>query len=61
MNLREILDMGGYGFYVWGSYIITAIAMGGELLLLRRRRRSLLSQVDQNAIFEGKTQDENPS
>lgn len=46
MRLSEIFHMGGYGFYVWGSYLITAIAIGGEVLLLMRRKRSLLAQMD---------------
>lgn len=32
--------MGGYGLYVWGAYGVTAIAIGGELWLLRRRWRA---------------------
>jgi len=57
MRLSEIFHMGGYGFYVWGSYLITAIAIGGEVLLLMRRRRSLLAQMD----HEGKETDEKTS
>lgn len=33
--------MGGYGFYVWGSYLVTLITLGGEVLLLLRRRKAL--------------------
>lgn len=61
MRLAEIFHMGGYGFYVWGSYLITAIAMGGEVLLLLRRKRLLLAQMDQGAIFDGKKRDEKTS
>jgi heme exporter protein D len=37
MNLSEFLNMGGYGFYVWGSYIVTAIVIVCELVSLRAR------------------------
>jgi heme exporter protein CcmD len=32
--------MGGYGFYVWGSYGVTLILLGGEVLMLLKRRRA---------------------
>ena len=32
--------MGGYGFYVWGSYLFAALAIGLELFSLSRRKRS---------------------
>ncbi len=53
MKLAEIFHMGGYGFYVWGSYLVTAIAIGGEVLLLMRRKRSLLAQMDKDSGFRG--------
>ena len=37
MNVSEFLNMGGYGFYVWGSYIVTAIVIVCELVSLRAR------------------------
>jgi heme exporter protein D len=41
MNVSGIVFMGGYGFFVWGSYVLTLAAMGGEVLLLLRRRKAL--------------------
>lgn len=35
----EFWAMGGYGFYVWGSYAVTVAALAIEVLLLRRRAR----------------------
>jgi heme exporter protein D len=37
MNMSEFLHMGGYGFYVWSSYIVTALVLVCELLSLRAR------------------------
>jgi heme exporter protein D len=33
--------MGGYGFYVWGSYGVTLILLAAEIIMLRARRRRL--------------------
>jgi heme exporter protein D len=38
MSWSRFLFMGGYAFYVWGSYGLTLMAIGGEVLLLLRRR-----------------------
>ena len=34
----EFFAMGGYGLYVWGSYGVSALAIGIEILALRARR-----------------------
>ena len=41
MNWSEFFSMGGYAFYVWGSYAIALLALGGEVLLLRQRKKNL--------------------
>ncbi|UJP06497.1 MAG: heme exporter protein CcmD [Nitrosomonas sp.] len=48
--------MGGYAFYVWGSYIVTFACIIGEVWLISRRRRtlqkqySLIHDLDNNEI-----------
>jgi heme exporter protein D len=42
--MSQFFYMGGYGFYVWGSYIATLIVLGAEVLQLLRRRKSLREQ-----------------
>jgi heme exporter protein D len=37
----NFLAMGGYGFYVWGSYGVTAALIAIEVIVLRARRRAL--------------------
>lgn len=32
--------MGGYAFYVWGSYIAALILIGGEVVLLLKRKNA---------------------
>ena len=38
----EFLAMGGYAFYVWGSFGVTAVALLVEPLLIRKRRHDIL-------------------
>jgi heme exporter protein D len=38
-SVNEFLAMGGYGFYVWGSYGVTAVCVAMEILSLRNRRK----------------------
>lgn len=40
-SLDDFIAMGGYGFYVWGSYLVTAVIILGEILMLRARRRAV--------------------
>jgi heme exporter protein D len=44
MNWSDFFQMGGYAFYVWGSYLVTLIAIGAEVgsLIKRRKRNSQL-------------------
>ena len=39
--MSEFLSMGGYGFYVWGSYGIAAAALALEVVFLLRRARKI--------------------
>ncbi len=41
-SFDAFIAMGGYGLYVWGSYLVTAAALAIEVaLLIVRRRRTL--------------------
>jgi len=41
MKWSEFFSMGGYGLYVWGSYITTLILLAAEVVLLMKRKKSL--------------------
>ncbi|WP_439519244.1 heme exporter protein CcmD [Hydrogenophaga sp.] len=45
-DLRDFLDMGGYGLYVWGSMGMTAAVVVAELAMLRLRRRLLVREAE---------------
>lgn len=41
MDWSKFFSMGGYGLYVWGSYGISFVLLGGEVLMLLKRKRNL--------------------
>jgi heme exporter protein D len=44
-SAAEFLAMGGYGFFVWGSFAVTAACIVAEPLLVRGRTRRALEQA----------------
>lgn len=44
------LSMGGYGFYVWGSYIVSLIAIVWEVASLVQRKKALMRQQPSNPV-----------
>ena len=44
-SAADFFAMGGYGFYVWGSFLVTAACIAGEVLILRARHREARRQV----------------
>ena len=51
--------MGGYGLYVWGSYVVTLLFIVTEIVLLLRRKNSVmrfLARMPRNNY--GRTKDE---
>ncbi len=41
----DFFAMGGYGFYVWGSYLVALFCMIGEIVLVFNHRRTLHKQL----------------
>ena len=52
MNWSEFFSMGGYGFYVWGSYAVALIVMGGEVILLLRRKKTLTARLNHQSHLD---------
>ena len=44
-GVRRFVYMGGYGFYVWGSYLFALLAIVWEVFSLRRRRKALANEA----------------
>ena len=43
--MTEFLAMGGYAFYVWGAYGVTALVIVAEILTVRARQRAAISEA----------------
>jgi heme exporter protein D len=43
--MAEWFAMGGYGFYIWGSFGVAALFMIGEAVLVVRQRRTLARRL----------------
>lgn len=43
------LSMGGYGFYIWGSYLVSLIAIVWEVVSLKQRKKALTRQQKQSS------------
>ena len=43
------LSMGGYGFYIWGSYLVSLIAIVWEVVSLKQRKKTLTRQQKQSS------------
>jgi heme exporter protein D len=50
-SLENFLNMGGYGFYVWGSYLVCAAAIAIEIVMIRGRQRRALTDA---RVFAGR-------
>ncbi len=44
------LSMGGYVFYIWGSYLFSLIAIVWEVVSLKQRRKALAQQQSSNTV-----------
>lgn len=43
------LSMGGYGFYIWGSYVVSLVAIVWEVVSLKQRKKALTEQQQQSS------------
>lgn len=56
-SLSDFLAMGGYGFYVWGSYLVTLAFVIGEVLLVRKRHSNIRRQIARLARLNEKVEE----
>jgi len=47
-SLSAFISMGGYGFYVWGSYGVALLCVVGEIFLVKKRFRTLHKELGLN-------------
>ena len=48
MDWSHFVSMGGYGFYVWGSYVSSLLVLGAEVVLLMKRRKAVRKRMNQD-------------
>jgi heme exporter protein D len=51
-SLSEFINMGGYGTYVWGSYLVTFVLLSAEIISLCARKRRLAKTETVRAKLE---------
>ena len=44
------LSMGGYGFFVWGSYLVSLIAIVWEVVSLKQRKKALTERQSSKPV-----------
>ncbi len=48
-QMSDFFSMGGYAFYIWGSYLAALILVGGEIALLVKQKNALKRHGLENA------------
>ena len=43
--MAEFFAMGGHGLYVWGSFVVVAIFMVVEVIVVNRHKRTLRQRL----------------
>ena len=44
-SFADFLAMGGYGFYVWGSFGVTALIMAVEPIMVARNQKATIARL----------------
>jgi heme exporter protein D len=57
-SFADFLAMGGYGFYVWGSFGLTALVMALEPIVVMRNRKNTLARLKRQLRAENRTSNE---
>jgi heme exporter protein D len=52
--MSEFFAMGGYGFYIWMSYGITALFMVAEIIIVIQNKKSVLKRLARLARAEAR-------
>jgi len=45
MSWRDFFAMGGYGFYVWTSYLLAAVVLALNVILPLRARKTVRARL----------------
>ena len=56
-SASEFWAMGGYGLYVWGSFGVTALVMGLEVVQARHRHKHIRESLKKQAAVQDSSLD----
>lgn len=59
-SISDFFAMGGYGFYVWFSYVVSFVAVVGLIWLSNREQKSILAQAKKESVREEKLKQTSP-
>jgi heme exporter protein D len=52
LSVADFFHMGGYAFYVWGSFGLTAAIMAAEIWQVRAKRQEILRNLSSDSESE---------
>ena len=58
-SFSDFLAMGGYGFYVWGSFGVTALIMAIEPIVVIRNRKSTIALLKRQLRADARAENRN--
>ena len=58
-SLGDFLAMGGYGFYVWGSFGATVLIMAIEPIVVARNRKTTIARLQRQLRAETRAESRN--
>lgn len=53
-SFADFLAMGGYGFYVWGSFGATALILAIEPIVVARNRKTTIARLQRQLRAEAR-------
>lgn len=56
-SASEFWAMGGYGLYVWGSFGVTALVMGIEVIQAKHAHKQIRDNLRKQAVEQHSTED----
>jgi heme exporter protein D len=58
-SFADFLAMGGYGFYVWGSFGATALIMAIEPIIVARNRTTTITRLKRQLRADSRAENRN--
>ncbi len=58
-SISDFLAMGGYGFYVWGSFGATVLIMAIEPIVVARNRKTTIARLKRQLRADARAENRN--